>query len=421
MKTRVTFIHAADLHLGAPFRGLRALSPAWADRLLTAIPEAYDRLIDTAIDHGVDFVIMAGDMFDMAEPSYADYAHFFDGLHRLESAHIPVYMCAGNHDPYVSWRNDFGDLPDNAYMFPADRPGFITYERHGRPLVLLGGRSYFNQSTPVDEDIARGISRVAAERACGVHAPFSVGVLHTGLDLDPKKAPTDPHQLRATNMDYWALGHIHKRQVDDPHDPHVAFSGCIQGRDIKETGARGCYEVTLTQDAPNMVNFISLASVVWQKTNVDVSHCGTLAEVHDAIMGDLFRLNGKAQCEDMVERVTLTGKTDLHHLLRQPEIIDDMRRKINNGYPSFFCDALIDNTRPNISKKSLKNEGLFPATLLRQSSGERDDPEGSITWLQDRFLEEELSLPRSYERNIETMQRRAETIVLDLLEGGDDR
>ena len=69
MPKRVTFIHAADLHLGAPFRGLRALSDTWADRLLSAIPESYDRVIEAAVENNVDFVVIAGDIFDSARAS----------------------------------------------------------------------------------------------------------------------------------------------------------------------------------------------------------------------------------------------------------------------------------------------------------------------------------------------------------------
>ena len=79
MAERLTFIHAADLHIGAPFRGLRALSERWASRLVEAIPEAYERVVSAAIDNRVDFVVIAGDIFDTARPSYADYLTFFDG------------------------------------------------------------------------------------------------------------------------------------------------------------------------------------------------------------------------------------------------------------------------------------------------------------------------------------------------------
>ena len=71
MAAQLRFIHAADLHIGAPFRGLRELSPAWAERLVEAIPQAYDRLVDAALEHQVDFVVFAGDIFDPTSPCTA--------------------------------------------------------------------------------------------------------------------------------------------------------------------------------------------------------------------------------------------------------------------------------------------------------------------------------------------------------------
>ena len=217
MSKRVTFIHASDLHLGAPFRGLRALSSKWANRLLSAIPESYDRMVDAAIARDVDFVVVSGDIFDSARPSYGDYLHFFEGLERLGEAGIPVYLITGNHDPYTSWQHDFFSLPPNATMLPGDRPGFALVERDGQPLCLIGGRGYYNQTWPMDECIAEGVTREAAEQALAVQhphaaeAPFAVGLLHTGLNLDPVKAPVDPAVLMHAGMDYWALGHIHMK------------------------------------------------------------------------------------------------------------------------------------------------------------------------------------------------------------------
>lgn len=418
MMKQTTFIHAADLHLGAPFRGLRAVSTAWADRLLKAIPEAYDRLIAAAIDRKVDFVVFAGDIFDASRPSYADFLHFFEGLKRLEKAGICVYLCTGNHDPYTSWQDDFAEMPSNVYMFPADKPGFVVHRRSGQPLVLLGGRGYYNQSVSASDDIAEGITRAAAEEACGTKAPFGVGVLHTGLHLDPIKAPTSPRTLLNAGMDYWALGHIHMPYQDSPVNPRLVFSGCIQGRDIKETGPRGCYQVTLTCDAPNRIDFIPLASVVWQNLEVHVDACTTVSEAYDAIMRELFTLNGKAQCEEMVERITLVGKTPLHRVLETPGVLEDLRKQINDGYPIFFCDALLDRTAAPIDREALMEEGLFPAVLLRQSEAEQADPSAAVAYVQGEFIQRNLALSGPCTRDIQGLQRRAEALLLDLLNGG---
>ncbi|WP_080800983.1 metallophosphoesterase family protein [Arabiibacter massiliensis] len=428
MAKRLTFIHAADLHLGAPFRGLRALSDAWANRLLSAIGEAYDRVIDAALAREVDFVVIAGDIFDSARPSYGDYQHFFRGLERLEAAGIPAYLVTGNHDPYTSWQHDFFSLPPNARMLPGNRPGFALYERDGEPLCLVGGRGYYNQTWPADECIAEGVTRAAAVSALtqdhphADEAPFGVGVLHTGLNLDPVKAPVDPAVLLRAGMDYWALGHIHmKYAYPSMEDPQLVFSGCIQGRDIKETGERGALLVTLAEGEPNEVEFIPTASVVWQRMRVDVSDCGNLPDVSDKIMRELFRVNGKAQCEEMVVRIALEGATPLHPLLERPDVVFELRRHVNDSYSEFFCDALVDATVMPRDKEALRAEGLFPAVLLQVAEAQRGDADEQVGFLQDEFLTRGVPLPSGCSRIVGQLAEEAENLVLDLLSQGDDR
>lgn len=423
MANTLTFLHTADLHLGAPFRGLKALSPAWAQRLLTAIPEAYDRVIDAALARHVDFVVISGDVFDSAHPSYGDYRRFFQGLERLRVAGIPVYLCTGNHDPYTTWQNDLFALPENATMLPASKPGFALFRRNGQPLCLIAGRGFYSQAWPVDEDISEGVSRDAAERELAgefpdaVQAPFCVGVLHTGFDLDLQKAPVKPSSLMNRGVDYWALGHLHKRLAYPSFDdPKAVFSGCIQGRDIKETGERGCYVVTLERDMRTRLEFVPTASVAWEKPKVDVSGCATVSEIPDLIMRALFRANGKAHCEEMCVRVTLTGATPLHDVLSRPGVLEDVRNHINDGYPSFFCDALIDETRRPLDRQALQAEGLFPAMLMDTARMQRANAGEEVAYLQEAFLRKGFALPAACVREVDDLADKAETLVLDLLQ-----
>lgn len=146
MADQVTFIHAADLHLGAPMRGLRALSPEWAERVRAAIGEAYGRVVQAALDRAVDFVLIAGDMFDTACSSYADYRLFFRGLERLSEAGIPVFMVTGNHDPYTSWQHEFFNLPEGVAMLSAQKPDFRLVRRDGRDRVPNVGVTTVSQA-----------------------------------------------------------------------------------------------------------------------------------------------------------------------------------------------------------------------------------------------------------------------------------
>ncbi len=375
MSEKLTFIHSGDLHLGSPFSGLRALSSAWARRLSRAIPEAYDRVIKACTDNQVDFLLLAGDIFDTDKPSYAHLRHFIRGLERLKKAGIPVYMIAGNHDPYANWSDILPLLPSNVRMLPSDAPEFVLHRASdGEPLCVIAARGFSNQAT--DGSVADGMTRADARRATGVDAAFAVGMLHSGLWMDPVKDPVSEAKLLAAEMDYWALGHIHKSYVTPKADPRIVFCGCIQGRDIKETGARGCYKVTLEKGMPNRLEFIPTAQVDWEHLHVDVSECSGIDDILAACVQAMFKANAAAQCEEMVVRVTIKGATPLYDVLASPGAVEDMRIELNEKYPTFYCDALVNATVPPLDKEALASAGLFPATLLRCAQEMRTSTQG---------------------------------------------
>lgn len=411
----VTFIHAADLHLGAPFKGLRTIAPAWADILLEAIPEAFRKIIDTALDQQVDFVVFAGDIFDNSHPSYADFSLFVSGLRQLNQAGIPVYFVTGNHDPYISWDNSFAALPENAHLLGATKPEFACFERDGKPLALIGGRGYYTQSWPNEENISEGISRETAMVDLGVSAPFMIGILHTGLDIDVTRSPVNPKHLLKKDVDYWACGHVHQpRILPSKEDPRIVYSGCPQGRDMKEEGEHGVFKVTLTTDAPAEVEFIPTAKVAWQHVMLDVSECATISEVQEKIVSAEFAQNAETRCQRMIFRITLTGRSSLHEELTA-QVLEDMRAILNDGYPFFYVDALLDKTIPLLDYKTLQKEGLFPAVYLDVMKACRSEKEATLIDLEKQFYQRDLSLPSSLEAKYKDLCDEAETLVLDLL------
>lgn len=414
MSEKVTFIHSGDIHLGAPFRGLRALSPVWAKRLARAIPEAYERVIQACLDNHVDFLLLAGDMFDTDKPSYAHLRHFIRGLERLSNAGIPVYMIPGNHDPYANWRDVLSSLPPGVEMLSSDAPEFRLHRAaDGSPLALIAARGFSNQASSEDS-IAEGMTRAAAVRACG-DAPFAIGMLHSGLWMDPYKAPVSEAALLAADMDYWALGHIHLRYATPPENPRIAFCGCVQGRDIKETGARGCYKVTLERGMPNRLEFIPTAQVEWEQLCVDVSTCAGVDDILAACVRAMFDANAKSGCEEMVARVTIGGVTPLYDVLRSPDTMEELRAELNESYPAFFCDALVNATVPPLDKNALEAAGLFPAALLRAASA--SDGDERLTYLQEEFAKRGLTLPHGVECGLDDLTESACDAVLALLDG----
>ena len=430
MGQSIRFLHTADLHIGAPMRGFRALNDAWAARLQRAVLEAYDRVIDTAIASEVDFVVIAGDAFDTSRPSYGDYLHFFEGLERLDAAGIPSYLIGGNHDPFTSWYRDIERLPPSAHLLGGEAAEFALFERDGAPMCLIGARGYRNQAWPIDEPVAQGITRSAAVQALepryrrAAEAPFCIGIIHTGLDLDQSKAYSDPELLLAADVDFWACGHLHRRYVlPSEGNPRIVFPGCVQARDLKEPGERGCYLVTMERPdggpVGNSIEFVPTASVVFHKLEVDVSACQTLADISRLVMAQLFHYNAKANCDEMVVRVILEGETNLHAFLAKSDVIFDLRKRLNNAYPTFFCDTLVDRTRSPRDRLALKREGLFTRHVLRVAEQQRVHSIEMVNYIQSEFVKRGIDVPASLPKRVGPLNDLAEALVLDLLEEDD--
>lgn len=418
MAESVTFIHAADIHLGAPFKGLRSLSPYWANVLTKSIPDAFRRIIDYALQERVDFVVLAGDIFDNSHPSYADYALFMEGMQQLNEANIQVYCVTGNHDPVRSWPTDFGILPPNTHMFAAQQPSFELYERDGMPLAIIGGRSYYTQVFPANADISQGITRDAACQILGSRAqqaPFMVGVLHTGLNVDPTRSPVNPTSLLAGEVTYWACGHIHQMMQFPQYDTaRIAFSGAPQGRAIKETGDHGILKVTLTRDADNSVEFVPLASVVWQQFEVDITDCTTVAQVQEKIQSAQFVYNSTTHCQKMICRVTLTGSTALHTTCTAP-VLEDMRTALNDSYAFFYIDTIINRTSPALDVEKLAQSNLFPATFLQVLETARNNTAETEAMLEREFGARGMAALQLNYHALQDLYDEAQMCVLDIL------
>lgn len=464
MARSIRFIHTADLHLGAPFSGLRTQSPRWANTLLTAIPTAFQRMIDVAITEAVDFVIIAGDIFDSARPSYADFALFMNGLQQLAAADIPVYCCTGNHDPLSSWSAEYGTLPSNTHLFSVETPSFFTFIKgddgcdrrddagdgvrgahnaasvpgthnvasvpsapgaHSAasasdPIrVVLGGRGYYARSFPQDRDVSESITWAnCCEALPGSYEPdFTIGVIHTGLNIDPTRSPVEPRELMRRGLDYWACGHIHQKVLIPSDAPVIAFSGCPQGRAIQETGDHGILLVTLSDDEPNRVEFIPTAPVVWQRFEVDVSSCETITQIQEKIQATQFALNARSHAQHMICRVRLTGTTALHAQLTD-QVREDMRHALNDSYDFFFIDAITGATRPPVDRATLEAEGLFPAVFMHTLDGKAASRAATVAELDQEFYQRGLTMPRGLADSLEGAMDEAETIVLDLLSDG---
>lgn len=302
------FIHAADLHLDSPLKGLESYEGAPVDEIRGATRRALENLVDLAIERSVHFVLIAGDVYDGDWKDHNTGLFFVRHMYRLREAGIPVVLISGNHDAASKITRTL-NLPDNVELLAhgqattADSP--MLYDRG----VAVHGQSFAKMSEY--GNLAEGYPR----RREGM---FNIGLLHTSMDGAEGHAPYAPctlEHLRQKAYDYWALGHVHRRQVRC-EDPLVIFPGNVQGRHIREAGAKGCYVVTADSHGKCECEFVPLDVFRWEVSVVDASDLHRVDDVLEQFNAQLHALSRLHDGLPLAVRVEVTGSTKLHGVLR---------------------------------------------------------------------------------------------------------
>ena len=300
-----SFIHTADIHLDSPLHGLSQHADAPTELLRGATRKALENVVSLALEKAVNFVLIAGDLYDGDWPDYNTGLFFNKQMLRLNAASIPVYMISGNHDAASRITKSL-QPPANVHVLSTANPETIIVD--DLP-VAIHGQGFANQSVP--ENLSLEYPPATADH-------FNIGMLHTSLTGNPEHDPYAPcsiSDLTAKDYDYWALGHIHQHSI--VHDsPYIIYCGNPQGRHIKETGERGCYHIEVGSDlAISQVNFKITDVVRWEAVEIDITSINTFDELRDTLVHNtdaaLDTTNGRL----LALRITLTGDSSLHDQL----------------------------------------------------------------------------------------------------------
>jgi DNA repair protein SbcD/Mre11 len=295
------FIHTGDIHLDSPLKGLAGQQSGAAERIRTATRTAFSNLIDVAIDDEVDFVIIAGDLYDGDWRDYQTGLFFIGEMGRLARARIPAFVLYGNHDAENQITRRL-TLPDNVRVFSARKPETIRMD--GRA-VALHGQSFKQRA--VTENLVPAYPQP-------VDGCFNIGVLHTGLggmDGHANYAPCSLDDLVNKGYDYWALAHVHNGGVLHVH-PHVVFCGNLQGRHVRESGAKNATLVSVQDGVVRDVSTIETDVVRWTRLAVDVEGAAHCHDVFDRMRTAMEEKVAKNSGRLLACRIELTGRTALH-------------------------------------------------------------------------------------------------------------
>lgn len=295
------FLHAADLHLDSPLRGLARHEEAPVAALRGATRAAFSNLVELAIEEAVDFVLLAGDLYDGTWQDFSTAIFLSKQLGELDRAGIRVFGVLGNHDAQSKLTKAL-EKPKNLTLFPANKP---RTEVLSDLEVAIHGQSFGQQH--VGDNLAAGYP--AARPGL-----FNIGLLHTSLDGREGHAvyaPCKLDDLRARDYQYWALGHVHAREVVST-DPWVIFPGCLQGRHARETGPKGCCLVTVEDCQVESVEHRVLDVVRWASCVVDLGSVDSMEGVLDSTDRALGEVLGDADGRDAVTRLKFVGSSPVH-------------------------------------------------------------------------------------------------------------
>jgi exonuclease SbcD len=411
------FIHCADVHLDTPLQGLAQYPGAPANEIRNATRRAFERVLGTAISERVDFVVVAGDLYDTGLKSFESALFFNKQMACLKDAGIGVYLVYGNHDAASKLIKQIRP-PSNVHVFRASEAQ--TFQDDGLR-VAIHGQSF---ATPeITQDLA-------AKYPPPIPGFFNIGVLHTnlaGLSEHANYAPCSLETLKNKGYQYWALGHVHNRQILCT-DPYVIYPGNIQGRNGKEQGEKSCELVTVSDAGAISIETIPTSVVPWFQADIDASGCRTAEEVYERL-----RLGLEATLSQSRERVTavrlrILGTTDAHgELSRDLEQVRHEAISIATecGKGLFWVERVEVSTSPRLNRDELLKRDDPIGEVVRIIASLRQDPAALASWsaiaeLQKKLPDELANGPEAVELDVAVLSAaidEAEGVLLSRLSG----
>lgn len=326
------FLHAADVHLDSPLIGLSRYEGIPLEEVRGATRAAFDNLVRYAIDQAVDFVVIAGDLFDGDWKDMSTGLYFARAMGLLAKANIPVFLLAGNHDA-ASVLSRSVPWPENVRLFAHKRADTHLLEALG---VAIHGQSFANAA--VADNLALGYPPALD------HA-FNIGVLHTALSGRQGHAgyaPCSVDDLGGKGYDYWALGHVHAYECVST-DPYIVFPGNLQGRTIRETGVKGAVIVEVSDRQVTSVERVELDVIRWARVAVDCSSV-EMEDLQVAIRSALADAHAKAAGRPLIVRLVLTGQTPQAGAIRDGigSMRDDVRAIAAAVSPELWLEKIVE-------------------------------------------------------------------------------
>ncbi len=361
------FLHTADLHLGTPFRGLpRELGSPWSQWVTEAADNVARRIVKIAIEEKVDFVTIAGDLFDTKAAGMYVQFELMRAFESLEQANIPVFISHGNHDPLQA--NRFLHWPANVHVFPAVPPAPPNgYEVQSAVLRLdettriqISGFSY--STSDMFEPMSKAFVRLT-------DIDFAIGLYHGMVGQSEGEhvnyCPAKVTDLLKQGFDFWGLGHIHQPQVVHEQNPTILYPGNPQGRHIRENGLRGCSIVDVTGGGLVNWRFVPVSTVMWEKIKINVDGYDSIEQIRALCMQKMTEYIHSNDIPSII-RFVLVGQTEAHAELTGQVVAAVLAEEVEVRHWPIYVEQVDIQTMPAIDEDVLLHSDSYAGSALRQ-------------------------------------------------------
>lgn len=194
----VKFAHMADVHLGG-----------WKQQPLQDLNfTSFQKAIDICIQEKVNFVLIAGDLFDSAYPPIEILKKTFAEFKKLNDSKIPCFLIAGSHDYSVSGKTFLDVLENTGFCKNIADFEIINDELILNPTVYEGIAFYGYPGKKTGLEV-KDLKKVKLNFS-NTSELFKILMLHTTIDKAKGDLPIDSVEADSLpDVDYYALGHLH--------------------------------------------------------------------------------------------------------------------------------------------------------------------------------------------------------------------
>lgn len=341
-------IHLADLHIGTKFVNM---PDNIKDELNTKLRNVFRNVIGYAENSGIDTILMSGDVFDKNAVSLEDKKYFYD-LIRINPG-IDFYYIKGNHDRASKYSEDIANLHsfEGVQSYIKGEARIIGYELGEDSSVLYDYHPFTTDK-------------------------FNILMLHGDIANARDKDYIDLKRLDGKNIDYFALGHIHKRGEGFVGEGKYAYPGCTMGRGFDETGKKG---FLVLDTANNSTAFVGASEIEFEHIEIPMS---SLNEA--SLKKEISERLGEKD-ESKITEIKLIGRADF-----SPDTDDLMRTFLSLRH--YLCvknaSKMALSYQRNENENSLRN--MFINKVLSDPTLDDDSKQKVIAYGLSKLMKEEI-------------------------------